>query len=131
MKKKLILAGLLIFILFNLNLFSENLTDKSSMNVNEYMETNINTIVTLLKENLNYPRAARKRGISGTVILNFSLSKKAKISDIKIIKSNHKLLSIAAIKSIKNLDNKLPKPSERIYLTLPIKYTIPIYKVEK
>jgi len=90
----------------------------------KYMDENIKKIIELLKENLYYPRSARKRGIVGEVIVKFKLNKDSSIDDIEIISSNSKILSRSAIKTIKNLSFLFPKPKRELLLQVPINYNL-------
>ena len=89
-----------------------------------YINNHIQEISQLLSENLYYPRRARKRGIVGEVIVKFTLSKNAIVSDIHIKKSQSELLSRAAKKTIQNLSGKFPRPEEVIVLQVPIVFRL-------
>jgi protein TonB len=88
----------------------------------EYKNNNLAKIAQLLKENLYYPRRARKRGIEGEVKVSFVIHKDAQLSDIKVLSSSSDILSRAAIKTLENLSGKFPKPSQELTLTVPIGY---------
>ena len=90
----------------------------------EYIQDNISKIVELLKDNLYYPRRARKKGISGEVIVSFTLHTNSKVSEIKVVKSKKEILSRAAIKTIEDLSGKFPKPKEELNIQLPIVYSL-------
>ncbi|MDQ7042948.1 MAG: TonB family protein [Sulfurimonas sp.] len=90
----------------------------------EYIDENIAKIIALLKENLYYPRRARKRGIEGEVLVRFTLSVEAKISDVEILSSSSEVLSRGALQTIKNIDYKLPKPKQKITFNVPISYKL-------
>lgn len=100
-------------------------TELSKVSAEEqYVEENLAEIVALLQENLYYPRRARKRGIQGEVLIRFTLSKNAKISDVKIISSKSEVLSRGAMKTIENIEGKLPKPQEILTFNVPISYLL-------
>ena len=90
----------------------------------EYINNHIQEIVKLLGNNLYYPRSARKRGITGEVTVKFKLSTDAKVTFIEVIKSQNEILSRSAIKTIKDLSGKFPKPSESLTLEVPITYSL-------
>jgi len=90
----------------------------------EYIDENMAKIIELLKENLYYPRSARKRGITGKVIVKFRLNKDSSIDGIKIVSSHSDILSRSAIKTIKNLSFIFPKPKRELLLQLPINYNL-------
>lgn len=89
-----------------------------------YLSLHVSEIVSLLKDNLYYPRRARQQGIEGVVTVKFTLSKEAKISNIEVVESKHGILSHAAVETIENLEGKLPKPDEELTLTIPINYDL-------
>ena len=95
----------------------EELTD-------EYIDNHEDEIRQLINDNLYYPRRARKRGVQGDVKVRFTLSRDAKISDIKVISSKSDILTRAAIKTLQNLYGKFPKPSETLIINIPIKYRL-------
>jgi len=90
----------------------------------KYIDNHLQKISQLLSENLYYPRRARKRGVTGEVIVRFNLSNNAITSDIEIIKSQNALLSRAAIKTIQNLSGEFPKPDKNIVLQVPIVFSL-------
>jgi len=92
--------------------------------IKEYEKVNTQEISRLIKENLYYPRSARKRGITGKVIVKFMLEKTANVSSVVVVKSNSDILTRAAIKTIESLSGKFPKPQENITLNIPISYNL-------
>lgn len=90
----------------------------------EYIDLHLDLIVLLLQDNLYYPRSARKRGIVGEVIVNFTIYKGGEVGLIKIVSSNSDVLSRAAIKTIEDLSYKFPKSNENLMLSVPIKYSL-------
>jgi len=89
-----------------------------------YINNNLNEISSLIKENLYYPRRARKRGVQGVILVKFFLHKDATVSNVKILSSSSEILSRAAIKTITELSGKFPKPEEELTLKVPINYTL-------
>ncbi len=89
-----------------------------------YINENLQKIVTLLQENLYYPRRARKRGIEGSVVVRFKLSKNAVISSIEVVSSENDILSRGAIRTIENLSQEFPKPREALTISVPISYSL-------
>ena len=99
--------------------------EKEELSVEKiYMNENLQKIVTLLQENLYYPRRARKRGIEGTVVVRFELSKNAVISSIEVVSSENDILSRGAIRTIENLSQEFPKPREALTISVPISYSL-------
>lgn len=89
-----------------------------------YIEKHLKEITELLKENLYYPRRARKRGIVGTVVVHFEIQKDATVSQVKVLNSPSEILSRAALKTIQDLSGKFPKPQEKLFLKVPIQYQL-------
>lgn len=90
----------------------------------DYIEINMQKISQLLKENLYYPISARKRNITGSVKVSFTLGIDAKVYNIKIVESESDILSRAAIKTIEDLSTKFPKPTKELILSVPINYNL-------
>ena len=89
-----------------------------------YVDENLKKIVTLLQENLYYPRRARRRGLEGDVVVKFKLSQNAVVSSIEVVSSQSDILSRGAIKTIENLSTIFPKPKEELLLKVPISYKL-------
>ncbi len=98
--------------------------DSNKKNEEKYVNKNIQIISQLLSDNLYYPRSARKRGITGSVVVKFHLSIDAIVSNVEIISSKSEILSNAAIKTIEDLSGEFPKPEEELILQIPIEYTL-------
>ncbi|WP_193113000.1 energy transducer TonB [Sulfurimonas marina] len=90
----------------------------------DYISLHLDKIVSLLKENLYYPRRARKQGLEGIVKIKFTLSTTGDISNIEVLNSDYEILSRAARETIESLNKKLPKPDEELTLTIPIDYDL-------
>ena len=90
----------------------------------EYLDEHIKRITELLQENLYYPRSARKRGITGEVIVKFTLHTNASVDNIKTISSTSDILSRAAVRTIEDLSGEFPKPKKTLVLKVPIKYSL-------
>ena len=90
----------------------------------EYVQNNIAKIAKLLRDNLYYPRRARKKRIVGKVSVKFTLGVDSSVRDIEVINSNHEILSRAAIRTIENLSGEFPAPNEELRLQVPIVYSL-------
>lgn len=90
----------------------------------EYVELNMQKIAQLLEENLYYPMSARKRNITGSVKVSFTLGTDAKVENIRVIESQSEILSRAAVKTIQDLSAKFPKPTKELTLSVPINYNL-------
>lgn len=89
-----------------------------------YIDNNLEKISQLLSDNLYYPRRARKRGITGKVLVSFKILQDGTVSSIKIISSKSEILSKAATKTINDLSGKFPKPSKDLTIEIPIEYRL-------
>ena len=89
-----------------------------------YINENVSKIAQMIKDNLYYPMRARKRGIEGKVVVKFTLLKNSEIKDVMITKHSHDILDASALKTIENLQGKLPSPMEDIVLEVPINYRL-------
>jgi len=89
-----------------------------------YLQNNLTVIAQLIKENLYYPRRARKRGIQGSVKVCFLLLKDGTVTQITTISSSSGILTRAAIKTITELSGKFSKPKNDLMLTVPIDYKL-------
>lgn len=102
----------------------EDLKQEQDNTKDEYIKLNTQKISALIRDNLYYPMAARKRNITGRVSIKFTLGVDAKVYNIKIVDSSSDILSRAAIKTIEELSGKFPKPKQEITLSLPIDYSL-------
>ena len=90
----------------------------------QYIKSNISEIMGLLRKHLYYPRMARKRHIEGKVVVEFELLVDGSIQNIRVIEAHRDILGRAAVTTIERLEGKLPKPSEKLLLTVPIMYKL-------
>ncbi len=103
---------------------ANEISQKKMSDEEQYLEDNLAKIAQLIKENLYYPRMARKRGIQGSVTVRFMLLKDATVIQITTISSSSGILTRAAIKTIAELSGKFPKPKADLMLTVPIQYSL-------
>ncbi len=89
-----------------------------------YLEEHLAEIARLLQEHLYYPRSARKRGITGEVIVAFELLKNGEARAIEVRSGSRDLLNRAAITTIERLSGEFPRPQEVISLQVPIRYQL-------
>jgi len=90
----------------------------------DYLDEHIKKIITLLRDNLYYPRSARKRGITGEVIVKFELLQNGEVKYVEVTSSKSEILTRAAIKTINDLSGDFPKPQEDLTLHVPISYSL-------
>jgi periplasmic protein TonB len=73
-----------------------------------------------------YPLLAKRRGITGKVVIEFTILKTGQLGKLKIIKSSHDILTKAAIAAIKESVPfpKFPKEinKESLALRMPFNY---------
>ena len=74
---------LLFIVLFNLN--NVNAQDKQGSNLMPAYKGGNKVLKEFINKNLKYPLASKNAGISGTVILNYTITKDGKVQDIKVM----------------------------------------------
>ncbi len=89
-----------------------------------YLEEHLAEIARLLQKHLYYPRSARKRGITGEVIVAFELLSNGEARAIEVRSGSRDLLNRAAITTIERLSGEFPRPQEPISLQVPIRYQL-------
>jgi periplasmic protein TonB len=74
-----------------------------------------------IQETLEYPAAARRRGIKGTVLLELLIKPDGAISAVVKVSSSHRLLDDAALETVRNLPRQ-PFPAGLVprQLTVPL-----------
>lgn len=86
-------------------------------------------LVKFLGENIKYPRSAEKKGIQGTVVLQFIVEKSGTISNVRVLKSVNKALDNEAIRVVKQIKKFVPGYNEdhapvRVLYTLPVNFKL-------
>jgi len=89
-----------------------------------YIEAHLAEIMALLRDNLYYPRMARKRHIEGKVTVRFELLINGGIENITVVEAERDILARSAVTTIERLEGKFPLPSERLVLKVPIVYNL-------
>jgi len=97
---------------------------KSIKPTEDYLQKHFSEIDRLLRENLYYPKSARRRGISGKVVVRFKLLKDATVQNVEVVSSKNNILGRSAVKTIQKLSGKFPKPKEDIIIKVPIGYRL-------
>jgi TonB family protein len=92
MKIKLILIILALNLLISKRILgqtSEEITSSKEtvVEIQPYPEEGLEAFYNYFEQRLQYPKAARKDKISGTVILSFVVDTTGKLTDFKIVKS--------------------------------------------
>jgi protein TonB len=94
------------------------------VNENSLIEDYINYVYKTLKDNIYYPKLALRRGLEGTVYVEFLITYEGEIKNIKIAKSSgFKVLDEAGIKIAKKC-SPLKKPPQEIKLHAPIVFKL-------
>ena len=77
---------------------------------------------------MNYPAAARKRGIQGMVVVSFIVEKDGSHSEYTVVKSAHETLNEESIRAVKALKNFIPGYHDgeavRVSFNIPIRYKL-------
>ncbi|MBE0499382.1 MAG: energy transducer TonB [Campylobacterales bacterium] len=89
-----------------------------------YMQDNVALINALIKQNLNYPRLAKKRGLQGKTIISFTINTQGEVSDIKASGEAAAILKKSARKTIEKASADFPHPETTLALQIPIVYTL-------
>ncbi len=89
-----------------------------------YMDEHLALIVSLLQKNLYYPRIARRRGITGEVMISFELTTEGKVKNAAVISGKYAVLNRAAMTTLERLYGELPHPEEHLSLQVPIQYRL-------
>lgn len=90
----------------------------------QYMQDNIALINALIKQNLFYPRLAKKRGMQGKAVVSFVLNAHGEITQIKALGEIASILSRAAIKTVQKAAASFPHPKASLSLQIPIVYKL-------
>ncbi|CAD7777473.1 MAG: hypothetical protein KIIPBIDF_01891 [Candidatus Methanoperedenaceae archaeon GB50] len=101
--------------------FSHSTKSNSDDSLNDYLHK----LRLLIEKNKEYPFGARKRGLEGKVVLEFTLNIKGELVSLKIKRSSgYAILDKAAIKAVKNATPFPPLPQEicsrQILINLPV-----------
>ena len=78
-----------------------------------------------LSDNIKYPKKCRKKEITGKVYVQFVIDKDGSVTDVKTLRSPHKLLTKEAERVVK----KMPKwtPGEHKGKPVKVRNTLPIH----
>jgi len=85
---------------------------------------NYDNIFAYLSENMKYPRGDLEKGISGKVIISFTINENAKVEDILVIKKVSPTIDAEAIRLIRELP--IESPEIRDDIPVSVKYSLPI-----
>lgn len=89
----------------------------------EYLSKHLAQIRSLINQNVNYPKRAKKLSIQGIVTARFKILENGTIENITIV-NGHKYLQKATIEAIENASKYFPKVSKSIEIQIPIEYKL-------
>jgi len=88
----------------------------------------MNQLLLYLKENIQYPKAALKMGILGTVYVNFTVAKDGSLENINVIKEVDPLLDKEAVRVVKSMPNWIPGKQKgkavKVSYNLPVSFKL-------
>lgn len=77
-----------------------------------------------IRNHLNYPIEAVKKGITGKVFVHFTIEKDGRVDSVKVGRSVHPLLDAEAVRVISNMPKW--KPGRKRGETMRVSYTVPV-----
>lgn len=84
-------------------------------------------LFNFIRDNIQYPKEAKKKGITGTVYIRFTVEKDGSISNVAIQRSVDPILDNEAIRVIQSMPKWKPGKQRgkavRVHQILPIKFT--------
>ncbi len=99
------------------------LSSNPESNKQTYLELHGNEIRALIEKNKEYPELARKRSLSDTVHVSFTLTSHGEIEDVAAT-SHSTILSKSATETLHRAKAFFPKPTENVTIKIPIIYVI-------
>lgn len=88
-----------------------------------YLELHGNEIRALIEKHKEYPELARRRSLSDTVEVSFTLTTEGEIEDIGAA-SRFTILSKSAIETLHRAKPLFPKPTENVTIKIPMVYIL-------
>lgn len=104
-------------------LIDTRLSSNPESNKQTYLELHGNEIRALIEKNKEYPELARKRSLSDTVHVSFTLTSHGEIEDVAAT-SHSTILSKSATETLHRAKAFFPKPTENVTIKIPIIYVI-------
>lgn len=81
-----------------------------------------------IADNIKYPKKAKRKGIQGTVYIDFIISRAGKVSEVQVVKGikDGELLEEEALRVIRTMPDWIPDPKEpkQVRMTIPVKFTL-------
>lgn len=88
----------------------------------------VNQLCLYLNNNLVYPKAALRMGISGTVYVNFTVAKDGSLENVNVIKEVDPLLDREAVRVVKSMPNWIPGKQKgkavKVSYNLPVSFKL-------
>lgn len=88
----------------------------------------MDALMKYLNDNIQYPMIALENGVSGTVVLQFVVSKTGKITDIKVLNSVDRALDEEAVRVVSKMPDWQPAKQNgnnvAVYFNLPVRFVI-------
>ena len=81
-------------------------------------------LIKFIIDNVKYPEAAKKDGIGGKVYVSFVVTKKGKVTKIKVVNKGNELLDKEAIRVISAMPDWIPGKDKGV--TVDVEMTLPI-----
>ena len=94
--------------------------------------TDIFAVSKFLSENIKYPDEAKAKGLSGTVFVQFVVTKEGNVANIKIARGVDPLLDAEAIRVVKNMPKWKPGAQskringEKVWIPVNVSHTVPV-----
>jgi len=89
----------------------------------EYLAKHLRLIRKYIKQNVNYPRSAKRLNIEGIVNVRFTLHSNGMVDNIMIL-NGHSRLKKSTINAVQDASLKFPKVQKTITIQLPIEYKL-------
>lgn len=83
---------------------------------------------SFISNNMKYPRAAKRRNISGRVVIGFVIETDGRIVDVRVVRSAHELLDREGMRIVQQMPNWLPGRQDgepvRVSYNLPLTFKL-------
>jgi len=89
----------------------------------DYLDKYLRLIRNQIKQNVHYPKSAKRLKIQGIVNVKFTLRSNGKVDNIVIL-SGHSRLKKSTINAVKDAASSFPKIKKDITIQLPIEYKL-------
>ena len=85
-------------------------------------------LLSFISHNLKYPVEAQRKGIQGTVIVRFVVSKTGHVEKVEVLRNLYPALDSESVRVVQSLPDWIPGEQNGVkvgvYYTLPIKFKI-------